>query len=151
MKIPLKILLFLAAICAGCSAAPVSQNRTTTKPVPSWEPPAGGTLVSSFRQDIREDKLNNSEFKVEVYSTDSSKKGYYRVALASGYAKEVMIVDFPKWTDGIVVQPVIQKTKNDYEVQLGFHAGDSSFHPYYEIKMRDNALKVDKVRKYLLQ
>lgn len=151
MKLNKTACLILVIGLAACGSSSISKNTPSIQTVSLWKPPAAGTLVASTKEKIREDKLNNLDFKVQVYSTDSSWKGFYHVVLAYGYGKEETTVEFPTWTKGTFVKPVLKKGNNAYEVQLGFDAGDSVFRPYYEIKMADKSIKMDKVRKYVLE
>lgn len=136
----------------SCSRSQNNRSGTVAgEPVvSSWQPPASGTNIAIIKEKIKEDKLNNRYFSVQVLSTDSSRAGFYKVSLSFGYAKEETVVQFPSWTNGVYVKPVLLKGKSSYHAQLGFVASDTIFHPYYEIKVVEDAIKMDKVSKYVM-
>lgn len=154
VKIKSMIGIGLLALSAGCGQPTKNNSQQTMQAKPEnrgWVPPSAGKPIAGYKERIREDQLNDLYFSVSVVTTDSSRKGLYKVDIAYGYATHETHITLPKWTGDIYLKPVLKKGDEPYEVFLGFEAGDSTFHPYYEIKAVENAIKMEKVMAYRME
>jgi len=141
-----------AAFLLGCTQPDKTKQTAAPQhqPAPAWQAPPAGTKVAEIRERIQQDRLNRLYFSVQVISTEDSKTGLYKVALTYGYGKRETTVQLPKWTDSIALKPALKKGKEEQTILLGFEAGDTTFHPYYEITVENKAIKMNQVRTYYI-
>jgi hypothetical protein len=130
------LLIALVLVISGCNSKP-TEVKVKTKPLTSWNPPHAGIVVDKYEEKIEEDKLNNAYFKVILTSTDSSKAGHYLVQLEKGVFVNKTDVDLPKWTNGVVLKPILKKGEKPYQCLLGFDVGDGNFKDFYLIKLNE--------------
>jgi len=143
--------VFILFLSAGCSTTNQPTNKPSTEHALSvWQPPAAGREVAQIKERITEDKLNEKYFKVALTTTDSSERGYYLLTLNYAFSKNQTVISFPKWSNDAYPQPVLKKGDTLYQVLLGFDAGDGNFHPYYEIKVENKSLTLEKTNDYVL-
>ncbi|HET8572297.1 MAG TPA: hypothetical protein VFL76_00370 [Edaphocola sp.] len=106
--------------------------------------------IARIEERITEDKLNKKYFKVLITATDSSRRGFYLLTLNYAFSKNQTVIAFPKWSNNAYPEPVLKKGDKPYQVFLGFDAGDGVFHPYYDIKVENTSLKLEKTNDYVL-
>jgi hypothetical protein len=118
-----------------------------------WPVPAPGTEVAHYSKEIAEDKLNNAQFEVKIFTTDeSANKGNFEIRLSSGPGTETSIEKgFPKWTANNVVKPTIKPVDSlQYGAVIGFDPGDGSFKDLFLVRFRDDNMEMHRLKFYSL-
>ena len=121
----------------------------TTKHI-NWTPPAPGELVAEFKEKIQDDPLNDTYFEVSILSTDISKEGMYELVLGYGKNINTTTLEMPKWKEGIVLKPAIQKGEKKLQCYIGFIAEDSLFHEFYKVSAEDKNIRLKQTKAYSL-
>lgn len=142
------LLLFTWYSCASDTTSVQEPKQATSIKRASWQPPASGTVVAQYQKRITEDHLNEKYFRVTVTTTELSSEGEYNLKLESGFNINETKVELPKWTDGIIVKPVLKEGPEKYHCLLGFDIGDGQFHEMYEIKDNDGNIKLKQIKGY---
>lgn len=146
-----KAFVLILLLSGSCS----STNQSSQKPLDAsalkvWQPPASGNEVAQIKERIAEDKLNEKYFKVSLRTTDSSNRGHYLLTINYAFSKNQKVISFPKWSNEAYPKPILKKGDKPYQALLGFDAGDGIFHPYYEIKVENKSLTLEKTNDYVL-
>lgn len=147
-KIAFLFLLFITASSCSNNSAPSKDTENNKTVQNTWTPPAAGTTVAKLEEKIATDKLNNTYFRVEIISTETSKEGHYNVKLEYGFNKNETTIDLPALPANAILKPVLQKGTEAFHCILGFDTGDGKFNELYQISVTDGDIKMKQTKGY---
>lgn len=152
MSLRIKITILFLPFLLSCQSESIKTEQTVHQepPGPQWEIPPAGTVVAEYSERIKEDKINESYFKVQIIATNKSNEGKYDLHLNYGKNENKTTLELPEWLDGIVLKPALKKGSEPYQCFIGFEANDNKFHEFFEVKVENKDIKMNQTRAYYL-
>jgi len=128
--------LFAATSFMACNTG----NNAPEKPKP-------GAIVASAETPIAEDNLNHATFSVKVVTDSNAQPGVYTVIAASGANTAKGQFTMPRKGEGYPV--AMRKGDAAYCYVIGFKIpDDTTFYDYFEVRSKNDTIKMRYLKSY---
>jgi len=143
MKHTLTLLLPVLLLYSCQSDAPKS-SEATAKPIKS------GVEILADSLPVLEDKLNNFQFSIHVYTNDKTANGYYDVQTEWGPNIATTTMCMPDGGENL--KPILRRGEQPYTYVIGFcYDADTAFNEFYQVQGSRGEIKARYLKSYTFE